>query len=215
MGSTSLEIRKCEKFSDDDKHFRLQLRRWWVEPPKRWVAWLMLNPSEAGRNKPSDDTINEVMCFSHGWGFDGGIVVNVYPFVSPASGKGGELHLWRDEQEKSCQAEHHHARWFEHVTEMQDNLVEIEEAALLAARRVVGFGGNKILGKDKEWVRKCVDLFEHSSSGNEEKLKCVHFVGLNRKFPAHPCPRPWQRKNIPESSRKNPPDWNKRPKWLA
>jgi hypothetical protein len=207
MTLAPLEIRKCERFSEEDKHFRFQLRRWWTERPERWVAWLMLNPSEAGRNKPSDPTIDDVICFSHGWGFDGCIVVNLYPFVSSVSREGGSLHLWRNEQVK-----HHGDGWFEQVVEMQKNLLEIEYAGHFTTRRVVAFGG-KIKSKDKDWVRQCVNAFEHSSGDTRENLKCVHFVGTHKDHPAHPHPRPWQ--EIPEGSRTNPPDWTKRPKWLS
>lgn len=68
---------------------RLELRRWWVEEPLRWVAWLLQNPSDAGADR-NDPTIFRIIHFSRAWGYDGAIVVNLWPFIAsrPAD-------LWR------------------------------------------------------------------------------------------------------------------------
>jgi hypothetical protein len=58
-----------------DGLYRYELRRTWDDGPD--VAWCMLNPSTA--NAESDDpTIRRLLAFSHGWGFGGLIVVNLF-----------------------------------------------------------------------------------------------------------------------------------------
>ncbi len=49
-----------------NRSLRMQLRRWWVERPKRWAAWLMLNPSDAGE-KRNDPTMLRVVHFTRNW----------------------------------------------------------------------------------------------------------------------------------------------------
>ena len=76
---THTEIKRSARF-DPSMRYRFELRRWWVEAPSKWVAWLMSNPSNADGYK-DDPTIKRVIHFSQSWGFDGAIVVNTSPAI--------------------------------------------------------------------------------------------------------------------------------------
>jgi hypothetical protein len=77
-----------------ERTLRLEIRRWWVPEPKRWAAWLMLNPSVAGENR-NDPTAQRVTHFTRAWGYDGWIGVNLYPFISS---KPAEMWRWANWQ---------------------------------------------------------------------------------------------------------------------
>ena len=64
-----------------NRTLRMQLRRWWTERPKRWAAWLMTNPSDAGASR-NDPTMLRVIHFTRSWGYDGCIAANLYPFIA-------------------------------------------------------------------------------------------------------------------------------------
>ena len=54
------------------------------------LPWMMLNPSKAD-SRVDDPTMHRVEYFSWLWGFDGCVVMNVYPFRSPST---LELRSW-------------------------------------------------------------------------------------------------------------------------
>jgi len=64
---------------------RTKLARWWgpVEAERNWLPWIMLNPSTA-TGVANDPTLRRIIAFSHRWGFNGLVVVNVYPFRTPS-----------------------------------------------------------------------------------------------------------------------------------
>src|ERR1035438_9465086 len=74
---------------------RLELRRWWIDRPKRWAAWLMLNPSKADAER-DDPTMRRVIHFSQSWGYDGCTVVNLYPFITSDPRKLWPWAKWED-----------------------------------------------------------------------------------------------------------------------
>ena len=186
-------------FSADGKH-RLRLRRWWIDRPERWVAWLMLNPSDAGKN-PSDPTMDIVNRFSKGWGFDGCIVVNLYPAIAP---KQDDLWEWR-----RSQMIQHGPSWTTRNEEMRDNLIQIEEAGRSSIRRVAAFGS---FVRDRYWVKECIRRFEQPTGSDiKESLRCLRVTSTD--LPAHP--KPWGNTPIPSTAREKPEPWDKRPRWLT
>jgi hypothetical protein len=63
---------------------RWELRRIWNDVPEpRLLVWLMLNPSTADAEK-DDPTLLRIIKWGKAWGYDGVIVVNLYPFRSPS-----------------------------------------------------------------------------------------------------------------------------------
>lgn len=114
-------------FRGDDK-CRLELRRWFVDNPIRWLVWMMLNPSDANAEK-LDPTTNRVTHFTKAWGYDGWIVVNVVPFISS-----DPRVMW-----KWLYHQTHTAPW-DRDNLLRQNEIYIEKAARIAARRVVAFG---------------------------------------------------------------------------
>jgi hypothetical protein len=209
MDMASLRSVRLEPFvkRSDNDWFRFQFRQPLRVPTKRWVAWLMMNPSVAGTKKATDRTIDIVAGFTEAWGFDGFVVVNLFPFVSPRSDEEGEFHLWR-----KAQIDRHGVGWFKVTEEMQRNLAEIEEAGRMATRRVAAFGG-PIETEDRDWVKECVKRFEHPSDCSiRESLRCLR-INSGTFLPGHPKPR--KNTPIPESAYKEPEPWSRRPWWLA
>lgn len=69
--------------------FRYLLRRSWVENPKRFCIFIMLNPSSADENT-DDPTVRRCIGFAKSWGYDGLYVGNVYAQRSTIP-----LRVWR------------------------------------------------------------------------------------------------------------------------
>lgn len=61
--------------------YRWKLERWWGEG-KRHVVFVMCNPSTAN-GMSNDPTLLVCIHFAKLWGYDGLIVVNLFPFRSP------------------------------------------------------------------------------------------------------------------------------------
>lgn len=157
---------------------RLLLQHWWHEPtdrPQRLVAWLMLNPSTAD-SFTDDPTTKRVTNFSRSWGFDGWMIVNLYPWVSS-----NPMDIW------------HRARWYEHEgwydrDDLMINEGVIETVARKAALRVVAFGAQPFM-RDEEWLEQCVESFEQPADEEsaDENLYCL---GTSKQEqPLHPMAR--------------------------
>lgn len=59
--------------------YRYTLERPIALVPKRWLLWVMLNPSTADATT-DDATIRRVIGFTRSWGYDGALVGNLYAF---------------------------------------------------------------------------------------------------------------------------------------
>lgn len=169
-----------------DRRLRREIRRWWVENPQRWAAWLMLNPSTAGEDR-NDQTALRVTHFSQAAGCDGWIGVNLYPLVTPNPST-----MWR------------WANWEAHgpAWDVRDallaNLEDIAAAARLASLRMVAFGAAAIY-HDEPWLEQCLEAFGQPSnlSGADEQLYCLGVNSTGQ--PLHPMAR--GRMRIPDDRR--------------
>ncbi len=73
--------------------YRWSLQRWWHNGALGSGAilpWIMLNPSKADAHV-DDPTLKRIIAFSWRWGFDGLLVVNLFPY---RSSKPSELRNW-------------------------------------------------------------------------------------------------------------------------
>lgn len=163
-----------------NRTLRRQIRRWWVEKPKRWAAWLMLNPSDAGAEK-NDPTALRVTHFTRSWGYDGWIGINLYPFISSTP---DEMWAWSRWQDNGPD-------WYAR-DDMQQNLADIEEAGRRSCLRMVAFGAAPIV-RDQNWLMECLERFQQpfanpdSDSAYSEDLWCL---GTNKTGqPLHPMAR--------------------------
>lgn len=125
---------------------RRELRRWWTNHPLRWAAWLMLNPSNA--NKEQDDpTTRLVTHFTQKWGYDGWVIVNLYPFISSIPERMWQWAAW----------EKNGPDWFAR-DDLQANLSDIERVGRMASIRVVAFGVQPAQ-RDEPWLEQCLEAF--------------------------------------------------------
>ena len=69
-------VRRSALFARD-RTLRREIRRWWIEPPVRWAAWLMLNPSDAGEAR-DDPTALRVTRFTERAGYDPVAMASVF-----------------------------------------------------------------------------------------------------------------------------------------
>jgi hypothetical protein len=158
-----------------ERTLRLEIRRWWVPEPKRWAAWLMLNPSVAGENR-NDPTAQRVTHFTRAWGYDGWIGVNLYPFISS---KPAEMWRWANWQ--------NHGPAWDVRDDLLSNRARIEEVARQAAMRVVAFGARPVF-HDEAWLDLCLEAFSQPSDvGGDETLYCLGTNTMNQ--PLHPMAR--------------------------
>jgi hypothetical protein len=127
-----------------DGRLRSEIRRWWVEKPERWAAWLMLNPSKANGHR-EDLTTLRVTHFTKEWGYDGWIGVNCYPYVSSNPAEAFEL-ASGFEGRGFCQPE------------LSKNLRDIERVGREASIRIVAFG-SEIARRDEAWLEQCLERF--------------------------------------------------------
>ncbi len=163
---------------------RRGLKRWWVDSPKRWLAWLMLNPSDATAST-EDPTTCRLTYFTRNWPddepYDGWIAVNLYPFVesSPKA-------LW-ERRRKLTDSEK--AEW---DSDMKTNLEDVREVGRMAAKRVLAYGTEAIKKHNRLVVKEFQDAFGLGSDdfwclGMTEK--CKH--------PRHPGGRGGVRLDLP------------------
>lgn len=158
-----------------ERTVRLCLSHWWIDKPKRYAAWLMLNPSTADHLK-DDPTTRRVTHFSKIWGLDGWVIVNLYPWISS-----NPKDIW------------YRARWYDHDgwydrDDLMINQGVIETIARKSALRVAAFGAQPFL-RDEEWLEQCLEGFEQPAEdeGSDEDLYCL---GTNKQGqPLHPMAR--------------------------
>lgn len=161
-----------------DRTVRREIRRWWVERPKRWAAWLMLNPSDAGE-KRNDPTALRVTNFTRAWGYDGWIGVNLYPFISSDPKVMWQRANWQ----------HNGPDWYAR-DDMQANLQDIERVGRMSCLRMVAFG-TQPAERDQPWLEECLEVFQqpfdYSEWGFDERLHCI---GVSKSGqPLHPLAR--------------------------
>lgn len=158
-----------------DRTLRREIRRWWVEEPKRWAAWLMLNPSNAGPTH-NDPTALRVTHFSAKWGYDGWIGVNLYPLISSTP---KQLWTWRDWKNAGPD-------W--HVRDcLQANISDIERVARQSSIRMVAFG-NLPAEHDPDWLQMCLEAYGQPSDYDaDEQLFCLGMTKTGQ--PLHPMAR--------------------------
>lgn len=181
--SSGPEIKGSALFTRDGQN-RRELRRWWTPEPKRWAAWLMLNPSVAAGDR-NDPTALRVTHFSRSWGYDGWIGINLYPFVSSIP---AEMWRWANWQA--------HGPAWDVRDDLQANLADIERIARTASLRVVAFGAAPVY-HDEPWLEQCLEAFgQPSDIGADERLYClgVNLAGQ----PLHPMARGKMR--VPDSA---------------
>ncbi len=186
-------IQGSARFSRDGT-LRNEIRRWWVEKPTRWAAWLMLNPSKAASER-NDPTALRVTHFSKSFGCDGWIGVNLYPFISS-----DPKDMWR-----WANWEAHGPAW-DVRDSLQSNLADIEAAGRAATIRMVAFGAPPI-HHDEPWLEQCLEAFGQPADivGADEQFYCL---GINiTGQPLHPLARGKMR--VPDSQRPIP--WNRQP----
>jgi hypothetical protein len=159
-----------------DRTCRNEIRRWWVPEPKRWVAWLMLNPSLAGVTR-GDQTAGRVTHFSRSWGYDGWIGVNLYPLICS---KPAQMWRWAKWDENGPD-------WYAR-DDIHHNAEHIERAGRMAALRIVAFGAEPIR-RDDAWLEECIEAFGQpaDAEGADERLYCLGTNSAGQ--PLHPMAR--------------------------
>lgn len=172
--SAPIQIQGSALFSRE-RTIRREIRRWWVPGPKRWVAWLMTNPSDASEAR-NDPTAMRVTNFSRSWGYDGWIGVNLVPFISSTTPA-----MWK---------------WFDWESNGPDwaarddlaaNLDDIERVGRLAALRVVAFGAEPVV-RCPEWRSQCIEAFGQPS--DIDGSETLHCIGETQSWePKHPLAR--------------------------
>jgi len=172
-------IRGDARFSRDGT-LRNQIRRWWVDRPIRWAAWLMLNPSTASDDR-NDPTAHRVTHFSRAAGCDGWIGVNLYPFIAS---RPQEMWRWADWQS--------HGPAWDVRDSLLANLQDIENAARTATMRFVAFGASAV-SRDEAWLEQCLEAFGQPSDipDADEQFYCLGVNATGQ--PLHPLARGRQR----------------------
>lgn len=66
---------------DESRRYRYTLWRAWVPDPKRFVNFIMLNPSTADE-EVLDPTVTRCMNYAKHWGYDGAYVTNLFALRS-------------------------------------------------------------------------------------------------------------------------------------
>jgi Protein of unknown function (DUF1643) len=159
---------------------------------------------ERSPSGPTTKTVERVIHFTDYWGYDGCIVVNLYPYIERTQ---NEMWNWRQSKLDEYGT---NTGWYA-SNEMQDNLAQIEEAGRCSCLRVAAFG-TKI--KDPDWARACIERFERpvdfADYGWEFSEDCV-CLRIIKGMPAHPNPRP--KDYIPDHQQPIP--WRPRPRGLS
>lgn len=168
-------IQGSAKFSRDGT-LRNEIRRWWVDDPKRWAAILMLNPSVAAKDR-NDPTAPRVTHFTKAAGCDGWIGVNLYPFIASQP---ADMWSWANWQ--------NHGPAWDVRDDLQANLGHIEAAARASVLRIVGFGAAPV-HHDEAWLEQCLEAFAQPANidGADEQFYCLGVNSTGQ--PLHPLAR--------------------------
>jgi hypothetical protein len=159
---------------------RMQLRRWWVERPKRWAAWMMLNPSDAGESR-DDPTMRRVIHFTRAWGYDGCIVVNLYPWITSDPREMWKIRHW----------DRNGPDWYAR-DDLHNNQAVIEKVGRTSCLRMVAFGAQP-MARDPDFVTDCIEDFEQpfdypdSHWAFDERSHCLGVTANGG--PIHPLAR--------------------------
>jgi hypothetical protein len=157
----------------DDRTCRRVLSRSWEQPPFRYVAWLMLNPSNAGMVR-DDPTALRVTQFSRGWGYGGWLGVNVIPYISSDPGAAWAWAVRAGSDRGIFEA-------------LAQNILDIESVAAHAALRIVAFGNEAAL-RAPAWLDDCLRAFATPSKRGEDAA--IHCLGRTASgAPTHPLAR--------------------------
>lgn len=185
------EMKGSARFSRA-RTLRNEIRRWWVDEPKKWAVWLMLNPSTAAEEK-NDPTAHRVSHFSRAAGCDGWIGVNLYPFIASQP---ADMWRWADWQA--------HGPAWDVRDDLQQNLNDIEHAARMATVRFVAFGATAV-HHDESWLERCLEAFGQPAdvAGADERFYCLGVNTLNQ--PLHPLAR--GRMRVPDD--RIPTEWTR------
>lgn len=183
------EMQGSALFSRDGQN-RREIRRWWVQEPQRWAAWLMLNPSTANKDR-HDPTTHRVTHFSRTWGYDGWVIVNLYPFISSTPEAMWSWANWQN-----------HGPAWDVRDDLQANLADIERVGRAAALRMVAFGASPMY-HDESWLEQCIEAFSQPSDIIADDAGVLYCLGTNTlKQPLHPMAR--GRMRVPDSAQPIP-----------
>jgi hypothetical protein len=189
---------ECFARNHADRTVRRALKAWWVDSPRRWVAWLMLNPSKANSSR-NDNTTRTLTHFTRNWAdggpYDGWIAVNLYPFVSPKPPEARSRAHWQRNGPDLVAKE-----------DIQTNLEDISEVARLAARRLVAYGAQQI-DHDEAWLNECLAAFAIANeiTDSDHRFYCLEKNGNGQ--PRHP----WARGKTKIPRDRQPWLWDGRP----
>lgn len=165
---SDLFIKREANMSHDGK-IRWSLARWlhFIDRSK-FIAILMNNPSNAN-DQIDDPTIKRCIHFAHLWGYDGLVVVNKYPYVTPYP---NVCKKWADWDKPN------NPDWAVRDI-LQKNLTVIENMGRNASLRLAAFGN---IQNDEDWTNLCLEAFNQGGK--------LHCLGITKNgSPKHPMAR--------------------------
>lgn len=156
------------------------------------LPWIMLNPSTAD-GRVDDPTLKRIIGFSWRWGFDGLVVVNLYPY---RSSKPSALRAWLHWDEWADWAARD-AIWENQARVAND--LESFDAAMAAWGSPVGAFGNEVtLG-----AKALLDTVNDPERGGRDRVLKLFCLGTAQNGdPKHPMARGIHR--VPEDARPVP-----------
>lgn len=157
----SAQISPCEQY-------RWSLSRVWGDDGGRMVCWLMLNPSTADA-EIDDPTVKRCIHFSKSWGYDGLVIVNIFPF---RSSRPDECKRWIARENQGARDVIHHK-----------NRPLVVETAKASSMVVAAYGAG-------DWYQnEAANLLEDITC-NRESWPDIYCLGTNKRGrPLHPMAR--------------------------
>lgn len=178
-----VQFKRTVEFSRN-RTCRRTLRCSWAEPCLRWASWLMLNPSDADAER-DDPTTVRVTKFTRAWGYDGWVIVNVYPFISS-----DPREIWARANWQANGPD-----WYSR-DDLQANAADIEEVGRVSALRMVAFG-TQPFERDEVWLEQCLERYQQPGEMSDGTLWCLGRTQGGA--PIHPLARGKYR--VPDSAR--------------